>query len=73
VLKPGMQYNLEPYAGVVGVGGIRLENCLVVTDGEPDIFTTYPFDERLVRDVHPLDKSTGRTRGEQAFVGVAGR
>jgi Xaa-Pro aminopeptidase len=62
VLKPGMQYNLEPYAGVPGVGGVRLENCLVVTDGDPDIFTTYPFDERLVKDVHPLDKSTGRTR-----------
>jgi Xaa-Pro aminopeptidase len=62
VLKPGMQYNLEPYAGVPGVGGIRLENCLVVTDGDPDIFTTYPFDERLVKDLHPLDKSTGRTR-----------
>ena len=73
VLKPGMQYNLEPYAGVVGVGGVRLENCVVITEGEPDIFTPYPFDERMVRDVHPLDVSTGRTRGEQAFVGVAGR
>jgi Xaa-Pro aminopeptidase len=71
-LKPGMQYNLEPYAGVVGVGGVRLENCLVVTEGEPDIFTPYPFDERLVRDVHPLDVSTGRTRAQQAS-GAAAR
>jgi Xaa-Pro aminopeptidase len=61
-LKAGMQFNLEPYNGIVGVGGVRLENCLVVTDGEPDIFTPYPFDERLVRDVHPLDRTTGRTR-----------
>jgi len=71
-LKPGMQYNLEPYAGVVGVGGVRLENCLVVTEGEPDIFTPYPFDERLVRNVHPLDVSTGRTRAQQAS-GAAAR
>jgi Xaa-Pro aminopeptidase len=61
-LRPGMQYNLEPYAGKPGVGGFRLENNLVVTDGDPDIYTTYPFDERLVIDLHPLDTSTGRTR-----------
>lgn len=61
-LRPGMQFNLEPYAGVPGVGGVRLENNLVVTEGDPDIYTTYPFDERLVLEVHPLDKTTGRTR-----------
>jgi Xaa-Pro aminopeptidase len=57
-----MQFNLEPYAGEPGVAGFRLENNLVVTDGDPDIYTTYPFDERLVVDLHPLDTSTGRTR-----------
>jgi Xaa-Pro aminopeptidase len=62
VLEPGMQYNLEPYSGKPGVGGFRLENNLVVTDGDPDVYTTYPFDERLVIDVHPLDKTTARTR-----------
>lgn len=62
VLRPGMQFNLEPYAGKPGVGGFRLENNLVVTEGDPDIYTTYPYDERLVIDVHPLDNSTGRTR-----------
>lgn len=61
-LLPGMQFNLEPYAGEPGIGGFRLENNLVVTDDQPDIYTTYPFDERLVIDVHPLDTSTGRTR-----------
>ena len=63
-LRAGMQYNLEPYAGRPGIGGIRLENNLVVTDGDPDIYTTYPYDERLVTTVHPLDTSTGRTRRE---------
>jgi Xaa-Pro aminopeptidase len=71
-LKPGMQFNLEPYSGVVGVGGVRLENNLVVTDGDPDIYTTYPFDQRLVIDVHPLDTSTGRTPASAAR-GLAAR
>jgi Xaa-Pro aminopeptidase len=60
-LKVGMQFNLEPYAGEPGIGGFRLENNLVVTEGAPDVYTTYPFEERLVIDVHPLDTSTGRT------------
>jgi Xaa-Pro aminopeptidase len=59
-LRPGMQFNLEPYTGVPGVGGFRLENNLVVTEAEPDIYTTYPFDPRLVERVHVLDQSTGR-------------
>ena len=62
VLKEGMQFNLEPYAGVKGVGGFRLENDHIVTAEGVDIYTTYPFDERLVIDVHPYDVSTGRTR-----------
>ena len=39
-----------------------MENNVVVTDWDPDIFTTYPFDERLLVDIHPLDKTTGRVR-----------
>ena len=59
-LQKNMVLNLEPYAGKVGVGGFRLENNVIVTDGEPEIFTTLPFDHRLVKTVHPLDKTTGR-------------
>jgi Xaa-Pro aminopeptidase len=44
------------------VGGFRLENDLVVRDSGPDICTTYPFDERLLDEVHPLDRTTGYTR-----------
>jgi Xaa-Pro aminopeptidase len=62
VLRPGMQFNLEPYAGQPRIGGVRLENNLVVTESDPDIYTTYPFDERLVITLHPLDTTTGRTR-----------
>lgn len=61
-LEPMMQFNLEPYAGKEGVGGVRLENNLVVREDGPEIYTTYPFDERLVIDVHPLDQTTGRMR-----------
>lgn len=59
-LRQNMVLNLEPYAGKPGVGGFRLENNVIVRDGEPEIFTTLPFDERLLTDVHPLDKTTGR-------------
>jgi Xaa-Pro aminopeptidase len=61
-LQPGMLFSIEPYAGIPGIGGFRLENQVFVTDKEPDIFTTLPFDERLVKNLHPLDKTTGRTR-----------
>jgi hypothetical protein len=33
---------------------------VVVGEKAPDIITKLSFDERLLRDVHPLDKSTGR-------------
>jgi Xaa-Pro aminopeptidase len=59
-LLPNMVANFEPYAGKPGVGGFRLENNVIIRDGEPEIFTTQPFDERLLREVHPLDKTTGR-------------
>lgn len=62
VLEVGMQFNLEPYAAVPGVGGVRLENSIVVRETGPEIYTTYPFDERFLDEIHPLDVSTGRTR-----------
>jgi hypothetical protein len=33
-----------------------------VTHDGVEIYTTYPFDERLVNKVHPLDATTSRTR-----------
>jgi Xaa-Pro aminopeptidase len=61
-LRAGMVLNIATYAGTPGVGGMALSNNVFVTDGDPEIYTTYPFDERLLKDAHPLDKSTGRTR-----------
>lgn len=61
-LKAGMVFNLEPYDGDPVHGGVRLENDHIITDDGVEIYTTYPFDERLVLEVHPLDATTGRTR-----------
>lgn len=61
-LEAGMAINIEPYAGSPEIGGgVRLENNLIVRDGDPDIYTTYPYDERFLDEVHPLDRTTGRT------------
>jgi Xaa-Pro aminopeptidase len=60
-LRPGMLFSIEPYAGIPGIGGFRLENQLVVREEGPEIYTTYPFDHRLLTDIHPLDKTTGRS------------
>lgn len=62
VLEAGMTANLEPYYGVPGIGGVRLENNLVIRQDGPEIYTHYPFDERLLRDTDPQDNTTGRTR-----------
>jgi len=68
-LQPGMIFSIEPYAGIPGIGGFRLENQVLVTDGDaPDIYTTLSFDERLLRNIHPLDKTTGR---KQRWLGRA--
>jgi Xaa-Pro aminopeptidase len=61
VLEPNMVMNIEPYAGEPGIGGFRLENNLVVEQDGPRIYTTFPFEKRLVEKVHELDKTTGRT------------
>jgi Xaa-Pro dipeptidase len=59
-LREGMLFSIEPYAGKPGIGGFRVENQVFVGKDAPDIFTTMSFDERLLRDVHPLDQKTGR-------------
>ena len=70
ILREGMVFNLEPYYGVPGHGGVRLENDHIVTADGVEIYTPYPFDERLVIDVHRLDATTGRTRDTQPIVGM---
>lgn len=69
-LKEGMVFNIEPYYGEPGKGGIRLENDHIITKDGVEIYTKYPFDERLVIDVHPMDETTGRTRDSDPIVGM---
>ena len=69
-LQEHMVFNIEPYYGEPGKGGIRLENDHIVTKDGVEIYTQYPFDERLVIDLHPMDQTTGRTRGQPPIVGI---
>jgi len=47
VLKPGMVFSIEPYAGKPGVGGVRLEQTVLVTEHGVEILSPYPFEESL--------------------------
>jgi Xaa-Pro dipeptidase len=51
VLQPGMVFAVEPLIwlpGVRGGGGVRLEDTILVTEGEPEVLTRCGFDERLL-------------------------
>lgn len=50
-LEPGMVLSVEVYLGVVGEqDGVKLENEVLVTEGEPVILTPYRYDEKLLAD-----------------------
>ena len=49
--KPGMVFAVEPLIWVEGVrggGGVRLEEMVLVTDGEPHVMSRAPFEEKLL-------------------------
>ena len=48
ILKPGMIFSIEPYMGEPGIGGVRLEDNIVVTETGCDIISRFPFDDRLM-------------------------
>ena len=51
VLEPGMVFAVEPLIWVPrvrGGGGVRLEDTIVVTDGEAEVLNRCGFDERLL-------------------------
>lgn len=67
-LKPNMQFNIEPYSGDSEAGqGVRLENNIIVREDGPEVYSTFPFDSRLLDEVHPLDETTGRKDPSKFF------
>jgi Xaa-Pro aminopeptidase len=51
VLESGMVFAVEPLIWVPGVrggGGVRLEDTILVTEGEPEVLTRCEFDEHLL-------------------------
>jgi Xaa-Pro aminopeptidase len=50
-LKPGMVFAVEPLVwvpGVPGGGGVRIEDMVLVTEGEPRILSRVEYEERLL-------------------------
>ncbi len=49
--EPGMVFAVEPLIwvdGVRGGGGVRLEEMIEITDGEPHVLSRAPFEDRLL-------------------------
>lgn len=47
-LETGMVFSVEPYAGEVGVGGVRLEDNFLVTETGCEVISRFPFEEKLL-------------------------
>jgi Xaa-Pro dipeptidase len=46
VLEPGMTMCIESYIGEVGgPDGVKLEQQILITDGAPEVLSTFPFEE----------------------------
>ncbi|MGM0439811.1 MAG: M24 family metallopeptidase [Chlamydiota bacterium] len=47
-LIPGMVITIEPGVYLPGKGGIRIEDTIIITEGNPEIITPYPKDLTIV-------------------------
>jgi len=47
ILKEGMVFSIEPFAGRKGIGGVRLEKNVVVRAEGPQVLSRYPYEESL--------------------------
>jgi Xaa-Pro aminopeptidase len=48
VLQPGMTFSIEPGIYLPGKFGVRIENCVVVTENGAEPFTRYPRELRVI-------------------------
>jgi Xaa-Pro aminopeptidase len=49
-LEKGMTFAIETQHGVPGIGGIRIEEMIHVTDDGVEILSQWPIDEIMVVD-----------------------
>lgn len=47
-LQPGMVFSMEPTVAVSGVGGVRLEDTILITETGNEVLSTAPYDEKLL-------------------------
>jgi Xaa-Pro dipeptidase len=60
VIEPGMTICVESYIGEEGgEEGVKLEQQLLVTDGEPELLSTFPFESALLDE--PASSHRGAT------------
>lgn len=50
IFEQGMTFSFEPGIFVPGIGGVRLENNILVTDNGNEVLNKTPYDERLLED-----------------------
>ena len=48
ILEAGNVVTVEPGIYLSGLGGIRIEDLVIVTDGEPEVLTTFPKELRTL-------------------------
>lgn len=48
-LKAGMIFSMEPTVAAQGVGGVRLEDTIMITESGNEVLSTAPYDEKLLR------------------------
>ena len=48
-LQAGMVFSMEPTVAVEGVGGVRLEDTILITETGNEVLSTAPYDENLLR------------------------